>query len=649
MRKKILAGLLGLSVTLQSGSISAMALTNTSSEQIDKQISVSEEKQMNSCSEKPLHLTCTNEEENEYKHGSVIKKEFKIESLYDVDNYEIKLSSYDGVEIIKEPTYKLNEKEEPTVEIAFRILDNCEIGTVSFMMYSSVENNKEKSNQIYTEKNIYCYHDSEYDYVSTVYLDCLADYSLKLKNYLNDIDRSGEKIEVEKKYADSPKGLSASSNYSHSVSGYISWTDIAGGVHAAENIKVELYSVNGTAESYIGSTYTSSAGGYSISFSSTNYTQNVKFKVLSEGTNVTVKNASSPYSTYVYESSTFEVQNFTRASYTASNTTNIGQSLSIQQAMALANNYIYSLESYYLPNINVAFPDINGTRYSSSANKIYIEDHDEFDWDVAQHEYGHYVEHYFNISNSPGGSHSFSDNLADNSNKDRGIRLAWGEGWATYFALNLQKEMSASSLYIPNVGDTLYQDVYPSYTYSLDLENLPSSYWLGEANEATVCAVLYDMTDGYNSSEGDNIWLANNNVWDITKSSHCKTLSEFITAFYASGFSNSTRLSLGSTLSRYKVAASPYAVSSNNPPTFSWNAQGGSNSYPNNQFRVVFLNSSYNTILTTGYTTSNSIQLTASQWNLIQNTHSTVYYYIETKQTDTTAPTGPYYSIMSNL
>ena len=328
--------------------------------------------------------------------------------------------------------------------------------------------------------------------------------------------------------------------------------------------------------------------------------------------------------------------------------------------MVLANKYVYSLESYYLPNIDVMYPDNDeGTCYKSSRNKIYIENYDEFDWDVCQHEYGHYVADQFDIDRSSGGNHSYWYNVADaymmdddsdndDSAKDLATELAWSEGWATYFAINLQKIMSANLLYIPNVGDSLYQDKCINYTASYDLEYLASSYWLGEANEATVSAVLYDMTDGYDSTEDDNIYISNSDIWNIIKNNHCQTLSEFVYAFYSFGYSPYTKYSLGSTLSRYKVAANlnNVTIPLNDSPTFSWIAQGGSSYFPNNRFELVILDNNYNFICSSGilYYASN-YHISSTTWNNIKNNYSTIHYYVTAKQTDQTV-TGPYYSTL---
>ena len=638
-----------MTVLFQSGSFTTAATASVGIKSPQSNEYHVENEQDHLCSVNPLYLICTNEEERTYAHSSIVRKQFEVKSCLDVDDYEVFVSSVQGVDIIEPPTYKHNSNGFSTIELAFRVLDSCEIGNICFKLRPSVQTDDDTTSQVCFEQNVYCYHDSDYDYVSTVYLDCLADCSENLQSYLLDIDRQGELIEEVEQEPILVRAADGSTRYSHEVAGYISWSDDASGVHAADGVKVELYAINGSTETLVGSTYTVSSGGYSIAFSSSITSQPVKFKVASEGTNITVRQASSPYSIYKYESSTFSVSTFTKASYTANNTTNIGQSISIQQAMAMANKYIYSLDSSYLSNINVYYPNSYSNSYfSPSSVAIYIKQGHQYEWDTLQHEYGHYVQHHYSIANSPGGTHYLSANLADSLNdKSAGIRLAWGEGWATYFAINLQKEMSASIYYIPHVGDTHYQD--SSNSIDLDIEYLPTNYRKGEANESTVCAVLYDMTDGYNSAEDDNVYFANNNIWDITKSNNCTTLSEFITAFYAAGFPYSTRLALGSTLTRYKVAASPYTPTGTNPPTFSWLPQGGSTLFPNNSFKVVFLNSNYNVITYTSYTSSNSIQLTSYQWTQIQNASTPVYYYIETNQTEQNVETGPYYSTLMTL
>lgn len=643
MKKRLFAVLLGIAVLLPSSNLTTVMASKNNSIQLND--CIDEKQQDHYCSVDPLYLLCTDEENREYSHGSIIHKQFEIKSSLDVDTYEIVLSSYDGVEIIKEPTYTTNNNGVPVVEIDFKVLDSCEIGNICFTIRPSTSTSDDVAAQICSEQNIYCYHDVDYDYVSTIYLDCLSSYSEKLQKHLLDVNRQGESIERIRSTPETIKGSDGITRYSYSVAGYISWTDGNGGVHAADNIKVEL--CDASSGSGITSTYTTSSGGYSLSYSTTLVNPNVKIKVYSEGSNITLINTNSPYGQYIYESSPFTMTGFTKVSYTAPNSTNLGQSLSIQQAMALAHQYVLNLDSTNLNSINVYFPNSSSNSYFTTPPAIYIKQGHEFEWDTLEHEYGHYVQYHYSISNSPGGIHYLSDNLADaRNNKSAGIRLAWGEGWATYFAINLQNEMNASYLYIPHVGDSHYQDSSNGIDY--DLES-PAIYYLkGEANEVVVSAVLYDMTDGVSSLDNDQVSFTDSFVWNLIKNNYCTTLSDFIQSFYLSSTSPANKYNLGSTLSKHKIAAEPSTPSSATPPTFSWAPQGGSNLFPNNYFRVVFLNSNYTPLLSTSYTSSNSITLTSSQWSLIQSSLP-VYYYIETNQTEPSAPTGPYYSVLKSL
>ncbi len=54
-------------------------------------------------------------------------------------------------------------------------------------------------------------------------------------------------------------------------------------------------------------------------------------------------------------------------------------------------------------------------------------DTDHFDDDVLLHEFGHFIETQYLTSDSLGGCHFLTDNDLD-------LRLAWGEGWGTFFA-----------------------------------------------------------------------------------------------------------------------------------------------------------------------------------------------------------------------
>ncbi|MCH8150208.1 MAG: hypothetical protein IH987_19890, partial [Planctomycetes bacterium] len=96
-----------------------------------------------------------------------------------------------------------------------------------------------------------------------------------------------------------------------------------------------------------------------------------------------------------------------------------------------------------IPQINVKWPSIQGgSGYISNiilGTFIRIDEFERWDWDVIHHEYGHYMMDEFNLEASPGGDHFTADCLSiRHGSKDVGTRLAWAEGWATYFGISGQ-------------------------------------------------------------------------------------------------------------------------------------------------------------------------------------------------------------------
>jgi hypothetical protein len=115
-------------------------------------------------------------------------------------------------------------------------------------------------------------------------------------------------------------------------------------------------------------------------------------------------------------------------------------------------------------------------------------DPDEYDDLVLLHEFGHFWQYNFSRSQSPGGSHSGSQQVDP--------RLAWGEGSATFFG-NLAK---GTSLYLDTTATGLGVRV--------DIETLAASVPLGTASgqqngdvsEDVVAGVLWDLADASNET-----------------------------------------------------------------------------------------------------------------------------------------------------
>jgi hypothetical protein len=119
------------------------------------------------------------------------------------------------------------------------------------------------------------------------------------------------------------------------------------------------------------------------------------------------------------------------------------------------------------------------TSYCAGVRGIVIQgngtggDTDEFDDPVLMHEFGHFLEAAFSVSDSPGGSH-------DGSPTDP--RLAWGEGYGTYVGCRI----AGSSLYFDttasgaSVTDLNNTGVKASANDALGIKQLMSEYVTGE-------------------------------------------------------------------------------------------------------------------------------------------------------------------------
>jgi hypothetical protein len=109
-------------------------------------------------------------------------------------------------------------------------------------------------------------------------------------------------------------------------------------------------------------------------------------------------------------------------------------------------------------------------------------DGDEYDDSVALHEYGHFILHHLAKDDSPGGAHFLSENTQD-------VRLAWSEGWATFFSSAVRNDPSHFDG--NNSGGLLYEIEQATGANQPDLPK--QAVYL--TNELSVAAILWDALD----------------------------------------------------------------------------------------------------------------------------------------------------------
>ena len=140
--------------------------------------------------------------------------------------------------------------------------------------------------------------------------------------------------------------------------------------------------------------------------------------------------------------------------------------------------------------------------YSNFSDTIRVLQGDRWDRDVLLHEYGHFIDQQYNLTKTPGGSHYFDENLSNRYDKETANKLAWGEAWATFFAVAIQ--------YI-ETNDSYYDDT-EDINMHVNLDG-PIKH-PGTDCHAAVAAILWDMFDEANEPF-DNLYLNIQPIWKL--------------------------------------------------------------------------------------------------------------------------------------
>ena len=575
---------------------------------------------------------------------------FEIVCFENIDNYSLNYISEKLVEV----TFKTNDCENHFIEIMCSYLHNGEV-----QQYS---------------KNIFIYTHLQRNYVSDVTL-----HDAKFKAY---VDASNTENPSYEEYYDYffddsvDSSISVIDNYSTSnasvniyntitINGTIQWKDFFGVEHPAKNVRVaaiedDILFFQGE----LGYTYTNSNGYYSMTIPCDELfeyeTVDIKMQISAQGGNIKVvnnlnavykcesdvyKNFSDSILPYSY---TIDVNNFLEEDK------DIPNSFKVHQAAEFGAGYVEFLDGARLPEMKICYPSA-GNETNFVGTKINIGYGNTNDWDLILHEYAHYVQLEYDITSGVSGEHNIYECIAEyNSNgKELGAKIAWIEGWATYFSVSSQEHMNASAMNIEFVGDSCFTNLREDTTndreYHFDLETIyPNVVEHGETNEMNNAAVLFDLADGINTEENDNVSLGFQYVWDKITEYQCDTLDKAMDVLYAIKH-NDMDLKFGEILNNNGVSStlvSPAANSilSTSSPLFTWSATGGSNLYPNNQFNLVIFDNNYNIIYRSASLTTTQKLLSQTEWiDVITSTTNYIYWAVECYQT-TEYTTGFYYS-----
>lgn len=449
------------------------------------------------------------------------------------------------------------------------------------------------------------------------------------------------------------------------VAGTLTWSDINGKTHPLQQAKVEIVDDDVTVDDIVATTYTNTSGNFSVTFANqTGASENggcdIFVRAYPQSSNITVTTIlGGSYS--LKTPVTMDVTGNVGTIYQVLNPCDTAKSFQIHQAAIVGAQYVKSLSGTTPANCNVRYPQSDSQSNSYKLSAIWINASTYYSWDVILHEYAHYIQDVYNTENNPADGHNPDSNLIDMyvSNgsslsvaKDKGCRLAWGEGWATYFAVSAQIHQGIAGLGIPGAGDASFDDLYGNW-----FRNCETELGRGEGNEMAVTCVLWDLADstswnGSKTETHDSLSLGYQAVWNYTLGSGGTTLSNFVNYVY-SKLSTTNYCSVGSILAKQNITADAlrtnnsvstnYYFSSDIAPTFSWTAAKGSVKCIDN-YELQIYDTSLKPIYTisiasgaTSYTLSDVI------WKNLKTNYSGGFYWCVKTTPSATPATGPYF------
>ncbi len=386
------------------------------------------------------------------------------------------------------------------------------------------------------------------------------------------------------------------------VSGHAAWTDSVGATHGIPFAAVRILEDDGDQGAHVvGTTETDAAGDYAVTVSADDDpgagAPDIAVEVLARSAFAEVRPEGQLAQVYALRSPVYPEQvdgAKLTVNLTAGNTLDGETAFSVHHALVVAGAYASALTGEPPPFIAVGFPS-PFSYYAGTT--IHIGLLDRWDWDLVQHEYAHHVARLQGLDDSAGGAHCIDCNLGT-TDKRAGIRLAWVEGWATFFAISAQAAMATASLGVPGVGDTSYTDTEDA-NFSYDLE---SAQGFGEDNELSVQVALWDLVDAAEDG-ADRIALPDAAIFQALHATNAVTFAEAWEAI-AGPLPPDQRVLIGAVVAQAAIAPAPSeppdglgVFPGGPPPAFCWRRNGGGEAHPLDDFRIRFWSESWSEVI----------------------------------------------------
>lgn len=152
-----------------------------------------------------------------------------------------------------------------------------------------------------------------------------------------------------------------------------------------------------------------------------------------------------------------------------------GKAFQVCQALIMGSKYVEAMTGVTAPSTTCHFPT-NFSQFIPLTGVVEIEEDAYNFWDIILHEYGHKIQRHYKIEDNPNGNHVIDQDQISIHGKDKGIRLAWGEGWATFFAILVTQYFGNELTNIRFINDNLFHSFY----YNNKNEKVPNPFSLEE-------------------------------------------------------------------------------------------------------------------------------------------------------------------------
>jgi Ca2+-binding RTX toxin-like protein len=463
------------------------------------------------------------------------------------------------------------------------------------------------------------------------------------------------------------------------LSGKILWTDSEGKTHPVRQSTVKIQDRDTGFDDHVKTVRTDINGFYSAIFNNNDgFLQGRRDIYLKVSANSPFHFVQDPEPifdrTWVFDSGVREnIPNEKQElNLTIPNDTTIGYAFSVSDAVYTAGKAAQIIRGLIPRTPAQSFRSVTEVNFPVKGDTSFFQEGGFFDgtdinitssyrwsWDVIHHEYGHFLANLDSLDKSPGGSHSFGVSNIPARGKLNGVRLAWGEGLATYLGTAIQTIAKAADFLpdVSDVGDTWYNSTdadNPDRSFSVSLETNTGSGNAGEGDEASVMRILWDIADDvqdwFSSGLRDVISLGHQALYNILNNQipNLDRLDNVWDYFFNTS-DDETRTQYGAIFEEYSVSPSPFGSwigQTFRPgeaiPTFEW-SPGNNNA--NDEFQVIIFNDDFSSRELVVDNINNATQWTPTQdqWDSILNTPGDYHFVIAGSDTDVFT-TGSYWS-----